>query len=150
MKKNKTKINYPQNIQKLDELTICSNTINGGGDLIQIQDYIPLIIGSGIVPVIWLNIKIDEKIIQLVSANRSYNRQLDIKENFFNKSIKISVNNTIILFAKMENELTCIVDKIDFRPIGLNIFGDANKLDIAGNTLSRNNISGAKFLIAMG
>lgn len=40
---------YPNNLKKLQKLTICSNELIGGGDLIKIGDFVPLVIGVGIV-----------------------------------------------------------------------------------------------------
>lgn len=141
--------NYIQNFLPLDELIICSNKIIGGGQLIKIQDYSPLTVGRGETPLIWLNVKIDNKIIELIKENISLNSHLNVQENFIDKSTIIKINNNIIIKARMIKENSCIISKIDLRPIGLDIVGNLQGLKVAGNMLSGNTFSGAQYLIGM-
>ncbi|TCV17138.1 hypothetical protein EDC17_101155 [Sphingobacterium alimentarium] len=141
--------NYIQNYSPLEELIICSNKIIGGGQLIKIQDYSPLVVGRGEIPLIWLNVKNNNKIIELIKENKSFNSNLNVEKSITNRTTIIKVNNSIIIHAKMREENSCIISKIDLRPIGLDIVGDSQKLKIAGNTLSGNTFSGAQYLIGM-
>jgi len=140
---------YTKNISVLTELTICSNKIIGGGDLIKIQDYVPLIIGAGKTPVIWLRTKIKEEIITLIIENKSLNSNIKVKENLESKSIIIQIAHTKVIYASMIDDKSCIVHEIDLRPIGLDIVGNSTELKIAGNTFSGNTFSGGKYLIGM-
>ncbi|EMD78784.1 hypothetical protein C408_2831 [Vibrio diabolicus E0666] len=43
-----------------------------------------------------------------------------------------------------------IVDKVDLRPIGLNIYGDKTALHAGGGSFSNNKMTGANSLVAFG
>ena len=141
--------NYPSHLKKLEKLDICSNILIGGGDLIKIENFVPLIIGAGATPKIWITIKIANNLIELIKENLTENNQIKIEISQSLRKVKIFAENKIIISAKMINDNECLVDELDLRPIGLNIFGNTNELNIAGTNLSNNSISGAKFLIGM-
>lgn len=138
--------NYPENITKLETLTICSNKIIGGGDLIRLGSYVPLIIGDGVTPRIWINIKIGDTVAELVKDNHSLNNEIKMDLNTNERKIKISANNNTIISARMVKDKECIVDKLDLRPIGLNIFGSTEILNINSVELVNNTFEGLAFL----
>lgn len=140
---------YPDNVIKLKELTICSNKLIGGGDLIRIGNYVPLVIGNGKSPKIWLNVEIKNKLFTLIKNNISLNNQVIIIENNQERSTIIKIENKIILSCKLLADYMCVVDQMDLRPIGLNIFGDSENLEIGNSNLSKNTIDSASFLISM-
>lgn len=149
MEKDLKLINYPTNLDKLKSLEICSNKLIGGGDLVNIQNFVPIIIGNGIVPKIWLTVKNENNIIELVKENVSYNNQIIINSNDNFREVKIYANNLLLITAKLINDYECVVNHLDLRPIGLNIFGNDKELNVANTKFSGNSFSGAKFLIGM-
>ena len=149
MEKDLKLINYPKNLDKLKSLQICSNKLIGGGDLVNIENFVPIIIGNGTLPKIWLTVKIDNKIIEIVKENVSYNNQIIVKSNNNFREVKIYANDLMLITAKLIKDYECVVNHLDLRPIGLNIFGNEKELNVANTKLSGNSFSGAKFLIGM-
>lgn len=141
--------NITLNLIALDELTICSNKIIGGGQLIEIQEYVPLIIGAGETPKIWLRMKFQDKEITLINDNRIFNSSITIEENKAEKSTSVKAKDSLIIYSKMLDSKKCIITNLDLRPIGLDIVGNSKELRIAGTTLAGNTFSGTKFIIGM-
>ncbi|EHO14689.1 hypothetical protein [Myroides odoratimimus] len=137
---------YPTNFEKLKLLNICSNKIYGGGNLIKIDDYIPLIIGNGFVPKIWLYLKTETGVINIVEENHSNNNNVKIliKENI--KEVKIEIKGLTILIAKLYEDDKCLITFLDLKPIGINIFGNDNELSVADSIYSNNTFSDIDFL----
>ncbi|WP_010253975.1 hypothetical protein [Myroides injenensis] len=140
---------YPYNISKLEKLTVCSNILIGGGDLVKIENFVPLVIGNGQVPKIWLTIKLANNIIQIVKENYSENKQIKIVTDNTQREIRIYAENQNLISAKIIRDNECVVNQLDLRPIGLNIFGNEKELNIANSKLSGNSFTGPKFLIGI-
>lgn len=138
---------YPKELKKLEKLTICSNELIGGGDLIKVDDFVPLVIGAGDVPKIWITMKYDNNIIEIVKNNYSSNNQIKIKKDNFSREIVIFAESEKLISAKMINDTECVVEHLDFKPIGLNIYGTSKEINIANTKLSGNKFEGAMFMI---
>ena len=138
---------YPKNFEKLNLLNICSNKIYGGGNLVKIDDYVPLIIGNGFVPKIWLYLKTDIGIINIVEENRSKNSNIKIFIKEITKEIKIEVKGFLVLNAKLSEDKECLITFINLEPLGINIFGDDKELSIANTKYSNNSFNNIEFLL---
>lgn len=141
-------LKYPEHT-KLAKLTICSNILIGGGDLIKIENFVPLVIGAGILPKIWIIIKSENKLIEIIKENSTNNNQIRIDTDLKLREVKIFAGYLHLITAKMVKNGECIVNHLDLRPIGLNIFGNSTELNIATNKFSKNSLQGSKFLISM-
>lgn len=148
MKNVENKIELPANYVPLEILDICSNKIMGGGHLLGINNYPPLLIGSGPTPIIWLNARTPKgDWVPLIVENLSYHKLIIVETNLKGKKTIIKVNDTILLSSKMSYEDECIVDKLDFRPIGFNLFGNTEKLNIGGSQFIKNTFQGMNFMV---
>lgn len=129
---------YPANLKPLNKLVLCSNTFLGDGKVLVIKNYAPIVIGDGIVPSIWITVKVNNEIIPVVTNNKSSNPnvKVDIYEQL--REVKIFGDGTLLIHAKMTAEKECVVNELDFRPLGLNIHGDCNVLNLASNKLTNN------------
>lgn len=141
----------PSDYKPLKKQIICSNTIVGGGQLLSLKGEFPLTVGSGSVPKVWLMGYADNKhstLSYVVEANMSNYSAVKIKVG--NNSVKILVGSTLILSAKATSPDVVIIDKVDLRPIGLNIHGDKSALHAGGAEFSDNMMSGGSSLVAFG
>jgi plasmid maintenance system antidote protein VapI len=140
----------PDEYVQIPYLEICSNKLIDSQSLIMIDAIIPLLIGKGKSPKVWLNIKNQEnQWVEIIKNNISNNKQVKIEIDPLENKTIIKVNNLIILNAKMTNPENCSVKQLDLRAVGLNIYGDENGLMIGENKFSGNTIQGAKSLIML-
>lgn len=143
-------IKYPQNYIPLSRLEVCSNTLIGGGNIIGFDNFSPLLIGKGIVPLVWIYAKADRlNWISIVAESRSNHAKVKIEQNLDQRQIIVKVESTVLLDAKMLNDDSCIVSQIDMRPIGLNLFGDSEALTMGGSKFSGNSFQGVTFMIGI-
>lgn len=141
-------IKYPQKYIPVKVLNICSNKIVGGGNLISINNLYPLIIGKGTIPLIWIYTKYDKNNwIPLVSENNALHSSLKIESLSDKREVIITIEETTIIDAKMSDDDTCIVNQIDLRPIGINLFGDENSLTFGTSKFAGNTFKGVSFML---
>lgn len=140
--------NLPKEYKTLEKLNICSNTIIGGGKIIGINDFAPILIGAGNIPNIWLYGKNNEnKWVPIVEHNLSFHPAINIKRELVKKRITIKIQKTTILNAKMTSKSECKVIAIDLRPLGLNIVGNTNELKVGESSFSNNTFEGLGYMI---
>lgn len=142
-------INIPSNYKAYSKVELCSNTLEDVKYFFGIGNNPPIIIGKGENnPICWLYMKNNDSWNEIISANKSNHPSLQVFAH--EKKLLIQLNDTIILDSYETNQNTLVIQKLDLRPIGLNIEGDTNSLNIGGNTISQNSISGGKFFIGLG
>lgn len=143
-----TSQHLPENYRPYGSLTACSNTIIGGGHLASLGDAIPLIIGKGEKPKIWLQAltNSESKEFQLIlEESIPQNPAVRVKET--NGTINIFINETQILSVKEASEDSVIIDYLDLSPVGFNIHGSSGALSIGNSVLSGNQMHGRLALI---
>lgn len=146
-----TNTDMPTSYTPLKTLKICSNTLSGGGKLVAIGDNTPLLIGDGETPKVWLKAIADAQSNTFISiVEDSVSKHPNVK--ILNKDglLTVKVANVIVLEVTKTGEGEATADKLDLRPIGLNIFGDSNTLNVSGNSFSRSSMSGGGTLIGFG
>ncbi|CAM0559635.1 TPA: hypothetical protein RP325_003642 [Acinetobacter baumannii] len=145
--------NLPENFKEIKELNICSNKIIDGGFPFSLGDKLPLIVGDGKEPKIWLQALKSPKskeLILLVDENISTDKEIIVTkpeegviEIYFQKTIKV-------LRVKKKQAGNILISYIDLRPLGLNITGNPMGLNIGGSSFSNNTIQGTKVFIGLG
>ncbi len=142
---------FPDGYMPLKKLTVCSNTITGGGNLLSVSGEFPLLIGKGSTPKVWLSAVGNaetNKFVTIVESSVSMHSAVKvIKEN---NLVVVSLSGKQILKAKATSIDVVVVDQLDFRPLGLNIHGNNNALTVGGSTFSNNSMSGGGTLIGFG
>lgn len=143
----------PDDFSPFKELIICSNHFINGQFPIIFGENIPLLIGKGILPLIWLYIPITKKeSIPLVERNTSLNKNIILELSKDESSVKIIESNikelTILFIKKLDDELAEI-NEINLRPIGLDIIGDKNHLKVGTMHLTNNRFSNLKTMIKL-
>ena len=146
-----TRSTLPSTYRPYQTLTVCSNTLIGGGHLVLIGEVLPLLVGSGDAPTIWLQAPTDRtgtKYVPLVTASVAAHPAVAVVKN--EEGLTVSIGGAPVIHIKQMDRESAVIDLIDLRPIGLNIHGDAKSLTAGGATFSSNTFSGGGTLIAFG
>jgi len=146
-----TKNNIPKSYKPFNVLKICSNIMIGGGTILLIGDIIPLLVGQGDKPMIWLQAVSNTETNQFITiVEASISKYPAIKVIEDEGSIIVGIHDTMILRVKVTDEATAIIDKLDLRPLGMNIYGDDTKLQAGGLSFINSTFHGVGTLIAFG
>lgn len=127
------------------ELVFCSNNlINTNYIFSSDEDWHPLVICKGKRPRVWLSLR---KSISVESQEKFEYIDLivdselkDLSFSFINTiyGFQVKLAETIIIEAGNHKDDSLEVYKIDFRPLGLNIYGDHSRLIVGNNEMSMN------------
>ena len=136
-----------------DRLNVCSNII-GAKYLIDFRGFYPIIIGQADKPEIWLYTKINDVIIPIVEKNIPKTPQV----KFFMDSVSINYklfdigNNKWIDIINLIYKGVKIptINKLDLRPLGIEMYGDSECLNMGPNKISNNTAIGAHAFIGIG
>lgn len=143
--------NLPQTYQPYQQLTLCSNRLEGGGHLIKIGDFLPLLIGKGPTPQIWLQAPSDasgKKFAVLINASVPTHPAMSVSTE--NGALVIYAAGKLVLRVRQQSEDQAEVEELDLRPLGFNIFGDRKSLNAGGVHMSSNSFVGVGTLLAFG
>jgi len=143
-----TKNNLPKSYVPYTSLTVCSNSLLGGGHIVSIVDVLPIIIGKGEKPMIWLQALTkpeSKEFVTIVEGSISKNPAVKVYEE--NDVLKVSVSGTMVLSVKATSENSAEVDELDLRPLGLNLHGDSFMLMVGDSRFSGNSMFGGGILI---
>lgn len=146
-----TRISMPKNYSHFNTLIICSNTLSGGSNLVAVGDVLPLLIGKGEKPKIWLQALSDSKKNQFVTiVDESISKHPAVKVYEESGSLNVMISEEVILSVRILDQDSAVVEKLDFRPIGLNMHGNSSSLTVGGGTFTGNSMSGGGTLIGFG
>lgn len=132
-------------------LEICSNMLIDGGHLLSVGTEVPVVIGAGAIPQVWLRVPVDaegKNYLEIVAASVAAHPAVTVLLE--GSRVKISIANKQVLSVIQTSENSAVVDQLDLRPIGFEVHGDNNSL-FAGNAhLSKNTMKGTFSLIGFG
>ncbi|MDP2886056.1 MAG: hypothetical protein Q8P51_13670 [Ignavibacteria bacterium] len=143
-----TKNSLPKSYVPYGSLIVCSNSLLGGGHIVSIGDVLPIIIGKGEKPMIWLQALTkpeSKEFVTIVEGSISQHPAVKIYEE--NDVLKVSVSGTTVLSVKATAESSADVNELDLRPLGLNLHGDSSTLMVGTSIFSGNSMSGGGILI---
>jgi hypothetical protein len=145
-----TKSTLPEAYRPYDRLTLCSNFVIGGGHLIQVGEVLPLLVGCGEVPQVWLQAPTDragKEFVKLVVASVAAHPAVLV--NVDGGVLSVSAGGKKVLQVRAVRPDEAVVDILDLRPVGFNIFGDANGLSVGGVQMSGNTVAGGGTFLAL-
>ncbi len=144
-----TRKNLPKSFTPYNSLTICSNTLIEGGYIITVGEVLPLIIGKGNKPQIWIQALKNAKTKEFILiVENSVSQHPAVKVLEVDDSIVVSIQGIDILSIKQKNDDFAVVDSMDLRPIGLNLYGNSSSLSVGDSKFSGNTMQGGGVLIA--
>ena len=82
-------------------------------------------------------------------THRSIHPAVIVSQNQELREITAKVDTVTLINAKMIDDNSCIINQIDLRPIGLNLFGNENNLTIGTSNFSGNTFQGVTFMIGV-
>lgn len=135
-------------------LTICSNLlINTKHILVGGDDFYPIVIRKGETPRVWIKAIAlakdgHKQVVELVNDSISTYSGVDVKSS--KHGIKISFQEKEIIVGGNHNNDSLEIIKLDFRPIGMNIYGDHHGLTIDGISMSGNTSVNGSVMFAFG
>lgn len=145
--------NLPVGYKPYSTIKVCSNTLEGGGHLIVVGDVLPLLIGMGPKPLIWLQALVNpkptkkqEKFLTIVDASIATHPLVRVSEK--GDEITVAAGGKIVLRVSAVHPELVEVRELDLRPLGLNVYGDESKLIAGGVQFSTSKFSGVGTLIA--
>jgi len=146
-----TPFDFPPQYEPFTKVRIGSNILENVKALVAVGDNIPLLIGNGTTPRVWLSIPADKtgsRWHPLVKDN--FSSHPDIKVEVRSKTIVVRALHGIVLSAIRGVESSLVVQRLDLRPFGLNIYSDENALHVMGNTLTKNEFRNMSVVVAVG
>jgi hypothetical protein len=146
-----TKNALPEGYHPYGKLTLCSNLLIGGGHLIQVGEVLPLLVGSGEIPKVWLQAPTDpsgKNFIQLVVASVATHPAVLV--SIVGGILNVSAGGKRVLQVRGVGPDEAAVELLDLRPVGFNIFGDKDGLSAGGMQMSGNTVSGGGTFLALG
>jgi hypothetical protein len=146
-----TQTNLPESYHSYQTLKVCSNTLIGGGHIVAVGDVLPLIIGKGDKPQIWLQALNNSKTKEFISVvENSVSKNPSVKVIEVNGTVNVIIQATKVLSVKQISKNSAVVDFIDLRLLGVNIQGNASSMTVGGSTFSGNSMKGSSVLIGIG
>ena len=146
-----TRTELPSNYIQYQKLTVCSNLLIGGGFIIVIGNIVPILVGKGDNPLVWLQAPLDKNgkfYVPVVMASVAAHPAVSIMMD--DKGLSVYVSKTLVLHI-IQNEVdSATIDVLDLRPLGFDVYGDSDALKAGGMTLSRNTFHGVGTLISFG
>lgn len=143
----------PNEYLPFDELEICSNRFIKGIVPIEVHKHAIILVGRGEQPLIWISglvSKEGKEYQQVVEKNNSLSKAVDVGISAENNSTTVKVGDIIIVQAKKTSEEKAVVSKMDLRPLGLNIYGDAGELCVGESKFIGNIFSNVHTMVGIG
>lgn len=143
--------NLPTGYAPYQDLTFCSNNILGGGHIFAMGKVLLLLIGIGHSPRVWLQAVAapgGKEFVTIVADSKSTHPAVTVSA--FESKVVISVRGKTVLIVESKSDRQAEVSEADFRPLGLNIFGNSDGLNLGGTQLSHNTFSGVGVAFGLG
>lgn len=141
----------PSGYTPFKRLVFCSNTLIGGGDLITVKDVVPLLIGKGSLPMVWLKVPSDPSggtFVDLIDG--SVAKHPLVRVDATRSGLTFFVAGLKVLHVYKKNEDEAVVDFLDLRNLGYEIYGDDKKLTAGGMRLSGNTMENVGVMLSLG
>lgn len=141
----------PTSYNAPSKMNVGSNNINNVTALVTFKDFVPILIGEGSIPHIWLNIPTNKDGTEwypLIKDNFSTNPNVIVIKK--NNSVKVTTPDGVVVECKKASDGTIIVSKLNLKPFGLNIFSDEKSLTVMGASFSSSSFSNMKVVVGIG
>jgi hypothetical protein len=147
----------PEDYLPFSKIIICSNAFIGGKYIIEVNINVPLLIGKGILPLVWLSIPLsDNKWSYIIERNISHHPNIIVELSTEKHSVIIKIRegkiktDKVIINIYKETEDSIIIKQIDLRPMGLDIYGNEDGLNVGTNIIKNSNFLNVNTMIGIG
>ena len=141
----------PKHYRAPEKVVIGSNTLENVNIIMSFNGFVPLLIGDGDIPHVWLNIPANNEGTEwypLVKDNFSTNSKVLVKET--KTSLKISTPDGVVLECKKKEDGSIVVLLLNLNPFGLKVESDANQLSIMNQTFQKNGFKNVGTMFGIG
>jgi hypothetical protein len=146
-----TRTTLPTTYKPYQRLTICSNLLIDGGHLVVIGEVLPLLVGCGEAPMVWLQTPADKTgktYVPLVAASVALHPAVSVISN--KEGLTVYAAGTPVIHVVQTDSKSAVIDLLDLRTIGFNISGNTDSLIAGGTTISHNTFSGGGTILKFG
>jgi len=146
-----TRDKLPKSYTAYETLIVCSNTLSGGGYILAIGDVLPILVGKGEKPQVWLQaLSTPDKneFVTIVEASISKHQAVKVFED--SGALNIHVGGTNVLSVRVTGEDSAEVFLLDLRPLGIKLHGNNSELVVGNSTFSGNFFAGGGTMIGFG
>ena len=146
-----TDFDLPTQYVPFETLRIGSNILTNVKALASVGGNLPLLIGKGSPPRVWISIPADRtgtRWYPLVKDN--FSSHPDVKVEAKAKVVYVRTPQGTILTALRVSDSVLSIQKLNLRPFGLNIYADEESLHVMGNKLTKNEFSNMQVVIGVG
>ena len=147
-----TTTELPQQFKPFQELIVCSNKFIDGTVIIEAHKTPALLVGQGKYPSVWLLALMTDERKGWAYIVKDNDASLDsvIVAHPDDATTVIFVNKSMVLVARKESDQKAEITQVDLRPIGLNIYGNREGLNVGTNLLRSNTFAGVYAMIGVG
>lgn len=141
----------PEFYSPYETLVVCSNNLSGGGYILAIGDVLPVLVGKGKKPQVWLQaLSNPEKneFLTIVEASMSKHPAVTVFEE--SGVLNIHVGGKNVLSVRVTDEDSAEISLLDLRPLGIDLHGNNSELKVGNSTFSRNSFTGGVAMIGFG
>lgn len=146
-----TDFDLPTQYEPFGTLRIGSNILTNVKALASVGSNVPLLVGKGQTPRVWISIPADRtgsRWYPLVKDN--FSTHPDVKVEARGKVTYVRTPQGTVLTALRVSDDVLSIQKLDLRPFGLNIFADEGSLHIMGSKLTKNEFRNIQIVVSVG
>ena len=143
----------PETFVPFEALTVCGNLLKAGKAPFVIGQTVPLLVGKNSHPMVWLSAprnSLGTEWLELIEAGKPRHPEVKIYLSEDEKEISVQFRRQSILELRVTGADNAEITYIDFRLIGLNIFGDGSALNLGSNRLSNNSFLNVGYMAKLG
>lgn len=141
----------PSSYKAPKKLMLGTNTLENVNLLLSFNGFVPILIGDGKKPRVWINIPANREGSEwypLVKDNFSTNDKVIILES--ENSIEITTPDGIVLECYKLDDGTVDVKRLNLKPFGLNVVADENRLTVMNQTFTSSGFKNVGTMIGIG
>ena len=140
----------PKGYSPYQTLTLCSNKLIGGTKVVAVGKVLPLLIGKGAKPQIWiqaLEFPKSKKYILLVDASISRHPLVRVEE--LGTQIVVKVNGGVVLRVEQTGDDQAVVAELDLRSLGFNVYGGMLELNVGNMSFSNSTFNQVGVIVSI-
>lgn len=133
------------------KLTIGTNTLENVKVLLSFNGFVPVLIGDGKQPRVWINIPTNKEGTEwypLVKDNFSTNEKVTVLVS--TNSVKINTPDGIVLECYKLSDGTLDVKRLNLKPFGLNVIADEIQLTVMNQMFMSSEFKNMDIMIGIG
>lgn len=141
----------PSNYRAPKNVDLFGNTLRNVKIIISINGVVPILVGDGKKPRIWIQAPSNAEGTEwypLIRDNLSSVPQILVLGN--DKTTKISTPNGVILEAEKCNDGSISIKKFDLRPFGINIYGEKDSFYFLNNAFKKSTFNNVETMFSVG